>query len=294
MVFVGGSTIVVDEAPAQRIGQAIALFGLTMLAMNGVAAAGVEAISSTAGWPFAFAAAACTATICALLSLGLRDGGVGVREESAASLWQVMSRPSLVPMWLAIALVGGAMSVMVTYHQPFAIDLGIENVSGFFVAYASGAIFVRVGLGHLIDRAGRRRVAIGSLCFYALVVASMAHLGDATGLVAMGFGLGIAHGFFYPALNSLVIDGVRSDERGKVMALFQGAFHLGFATSALGFGWVAESHGYPPVFNGGGLCALAALVVLVASNAQRVRASPHVDSAASTRPPGGVEAPESS
>jgi MFS family permease len=294
MVFVGGSTIAVNEAPAERIGQALALFGLTMLAMNGVAAAGVEAISSTAGWPYAFAAAACTSTICALLSRGLDDGGVVVREEPAVSLWHVASRPSLVPMWLVIALVGAAMSSMVTYHQPFAIDLGIESVSGFFVAYAAGAILVRVGLGHFIDQAGRRRVAIGSLCLYVVVVASMAHLGGVMGLVAMGFGLGVAHGFFYPALNSLAIDGIRGDESGKVMALFQGAFHLGFAMAALLFGWVAESKGYPQVFNGGAACALIALVVLIASGDRRVAAQSCVERAIATRPSRGGAEPESS
>jgi len=295
MVFVGGSTIAVMEAPPERVGQALALFGLTMLAMNGVAAAGVEAISSTAGWPYAFAAAAIAATICALLSLRLRDGGALGRERSAASLWQVASRSSLVPMWIVIALVGAAMSVMVTYHQPFAILLGIDNVSGFFVAYAGTAILVRVGLGHVIDRAGRRRVAIASLCLYVVVVASMAHLGSVIGLVAMGLGLGVAHGFFYPALNSLAIDGVPANESGKVMALFQGAFHLGFAASALGFGWVAETVGYPPVFNGGAACAGIAWVLLVASGARRIAAASRDDESATAmaRARGGA-APENS
>jgi predicted MFS family arabinose efflux permease len=50
------------------------------------------------------------------------------------------------------------------------------------------------------------------------------------------------------------------------MALFQGAFHVGFAGSALAFGALAEIAGYPPIFYGGGLCALVALIVLAASS----------------------------
>jgi len=268
MVFIGGSTIVVNEAPPERLGQAIALFGLSMLAMNGAAAAGVEAISSASGWPAAFVVAAIAASVCAILSRGLHDGAHVEPEDGDASLWQVATRPSLVPMWIAITCIGAAMSSMVTYHQPFAIDLGIRNVSGFFVAYAAGSIVVRVGLGHVIDRAGRRRVAIGSALLYTGVVASMASLESPSGLVWMGTGLGIAHGFFYPASNSLAIDGVPGDERGKVMALFQGGFHLGFATSAVGFGWLAESFGYAPVFYGGAACAGVALVVLLGSRAR--------------------------
>jgi MFS family permease len=164
---------------------------------------------------------------------------------------------------------GAAMSAMITYHQPFALALGIENVSGFFVAYALAAIIVRAGLGHFIDRAGRRRIAITSLCLYAFVVTAMAQLASVAGLVLLGVGLGVAHGFFYPALNSLAIGGIRGDERGKVMALFHGAFHVGFGGAALGFGALAESAGYPPVFYGGGSCALVALIALTASRAGR-------------------------
>jgi MFS family permease len=266
MVFVGGSTLAVDEAPAERVGQAIALFGLTMLSMNGVAAAGVEAIAASVGWQWAFIAAAAGAVVCALLSRSLSDGGIAGREEETSGLWQVVSRPGLVPIWVVIALVGAAMSSMVTYHQPFAIALGIENVSGFFVAYALAAIVVRAGLGHFIDRAGRRRVAIAALCLYSLVVAAMAKMTGVAGLALLGAGLGVAHGFFYPALNSVAVGGIRGDERGKVMALFQGAFHVGFAGSALAFGALAEIAGYPPIFYGGGLCALVALIVLAASS----------------------------
>jgi len=268
MAFVGASTIAVSEAPRERLGQAIALFGLSMLAMNGVAAAGVEAISTAAGWPAAFVAAAAAAAVCALLSRGLDEGEIVPHADGNASLWQVLSRPSLVPMWIAITCIGAAMSSMVTYHQPFAISLGIETVSGFFVAYAAGSILVRVGLGHFIDRAGRRRVAIGSAIFYVGVVASMSQLGSAAGLAWMGIGLGIAHGFFFPASNSLAVDSAASDERGKVMALFQSGFHLGFAGSAVAFGWLADAYGYPPVFYTGGACAAVALVVMLGSRAR--------------------------
>jgi len=273
MVFVGGATLAVDEAPPERVGQAIALFGLTMLAMNGVAAAGVEAVAAGLGWAAAFAAAAVAACLCAALTLGLRDGVAVGSAEAPNGLWRVASRPSFVRLLAVIALVGAAMSALVNFHQPFAISLGIDTVSGFFVAYSAAAMCVRVGLGHVIDRAGRRRVAIGALCLYAIVASGMAGLAGPVGLALLGVGLGTAHGFAYPALNSLAIDGVRADERGKVMALFQGAFHVGMAGAALGFGALADSAGYPPVALGGGLCAFSGLLLLLARSRRRAGAA---------------------
>jgi len=272
MVFVGGSALAVDEAPPERIGQAIGLFGLAMLSMNGVAAACVEAISLRAGWPVAFLAAAASATLCALLSRLLREPGFAVAEARDSGLLQVLRRPNLLRLLFVIAMVGAAMSTVVTFHQPFALGLGIETVSGFFVAYAAAAMIVRAALGHWIDRAGRRRVATFSLCVYFVDVASMAWLSGAAGLLVLGVGLGVAHGFAYPSLNSLAVAGADSRERGKVMALFQGGFHVGFASAALGFGILADQQGYGPVFLGGGACALLGLVAIAA--APVVRATP--------------------
>jgi MFS family permease len=267
MVFVGGATLTVDEAPPERLGQAIALFGLTMLAMNGVAAASVEAIVTASGWPLAFLAAAAAAILSTVLSRALRERRSAEVVTPANGLWLVSKRKPLRHLLVVSSTVGAAMSTMVTFHQPFALERGIESVSGFFVAYAAAAIFVRVGLGHVIDRAGRRRVAVVSLFAYAAVVTAMARLDGSAVLALLGLGLGAAHGFSYPSLNSLAIDGVSIDDRGKVMALFQGAFHVGFAGAALGFGALAEVAGYPAIFFGGGACALVGLVVLAASPA---------------------------
>ena len=37
---------------------------------------------------------------------------------------------------------------------------------------------------------------------------------------------GLAHGLFYPAFNALAIEGAGAHERGKVMAIFNGAFNV--------------------------------------------------------------------
>jgi MFS family permease len=273
MVFVGGSALAVDEAPPERIGQAIGLFGLTMLSMNGVAAASVEAISLRAGWPVAFLTAAAAAALSALLSRLVRETRFAATDDGGGGLARVLRRPSLLRLIFVIAMVGAAMGTVVTFHQPFALGLGIETVSGFFVAYAAAAMFVRAVLGHWIDRAGRQRVAIFSLCVYCVDVAAMAWLGSATGLLVLGVGLGVAHGFAYPSLNSLAVSGVASHERGKVMALFQSGFHLGYASAALGFGFLADQHGYLSVFLGGGACALVGLVVIAAAPVRRATAA---------------------
>lgn len=271
MAFTAGAALAVDEAPPARLGQAIGLFGLTFLSMNVVAPAAVEGIADRFGWSAAWVLAGVGAASCCVLSRLLHDRPLhtepGIR---TAKLWEVATRPAQLRSALVILLVGVAMTSVFTFHQPFALsELGMRNVSSFLIAYASAAVFVRLVLGRLVDGLGRRRVAIGALLVYVPAVMLASELRPGL-LEVFGLGLGLAHGLFYPAFNAVVVAGAARNERGKLMALFQAAFNVGFAGGALPLGHLAERQGYADVFHAGGACAALALVVLLLSPEGRV------------------------
>lgn len=270
MAFVAGATLAVDEAPPERLGQAIGWFGLTFLAMNAIAPAAAEEIALRVGWPAAFLTAAVFALVSAGLSRRLRDRrSLPARDVQVASLLEMALRPRQLRVTAAIALVGLAMGAAFTFHQPFALELGMTHVRSFFVAYAVSAVVMRVGFGGLIDRAGRRRVVLVTLALYAVVVAGMSGL-EPGWLGAFGAGLGVAHGLFYPAYNALAVEGMGEHERGKLMGLFQAGFNAGSSCGTLALGELAERAGYPPVFWVAAGCLLAAwLVVFVSPEGRR-------------------------
>ena len=70
---------------------------------------------------------------------------------------------------------------------------------------------------------------------------------QAVGLPLIGAGLGVAHGVFYPAFNAVAVATAGPNERGKVMALFQASFHVGFSGGAFALGVLAAARGYPAV-----------------------------------------------
>jgi MFS family permease len=265
MAFAAGATLAVDEAPPERVGQAIGVFGLTFLAMNSVAPAVVEEVAARIDWSTAFATAAAGALLCAALSRRIRerrgklDGG-----EPVPGLLEVARRPSQLRILVIIGLAGTGWCAIFWFHQPYALQLGIERLRSFFITYAAVAVTVRVGFGHLMDRWGHRRVSLLALALYASVVLSVVEL-RAIGLVAIGAGMGVAHGVFYPAFNAVALDEAGARERGKVMALFQAAFNAGFSGGAAGFGLLAARAGYPAVFETAAGCLLVALLLLLAS-----------------------------
>src|SRR4029079_13536377 len=127
------------------------------------------------------------------------------------------------------------------------LALGMKQVRGFFVAYTVAAIFTRVGTGNFVDRAGRSTVAVASLSLYAVVVLAMQGLRPGW-LEPLGFGLGIAHGFFFPAYSALVVAQARPEERGKLMALSNAAYSAGLAVASTFLGGIAEHDGFPRAF----------------------------------------------
>jgi predicted MFS family arabinose efflux permease len=271
MAFAAGAALAVDEAPPERVAQAIGLFGLAFLSMNAVGPAAVEEVSARAGWPAAFGLAAVGALACALLSLRLRERSAA-RTDGAPlpGLLEVATRPSQLRIGAVVALVGVAFSSIFAFHQPFALEAGIGSVRPFFVAYAAGAIAVRVGFGDSFDRFGHRRAAAAALGLY-MGAALLATEIPRTGLAAIGAALGLAHGVFYPSYNAVAVERCGPRERGKVMSLYQAAFQAGGTVGPLALGLLAERAGYPPVFAVVAACLAVALAALVLSPEGRSR-----------------------
>jgi MFS family permease len=254
------STLVAELAPAERLGEAVGLAGSSMLVMNAVAPAVDEPLAHAVGWSAAFVLAALLAIASAILVLET-NGARRVLHDDRGSLLQVWKRSTTRIYGAVTLLTAIAFATMFTFLQPAALGAGYRNVSSFFVAYASAACAVRLLAGWLPDRYGRHRVAVAAMVPYTLVVLWVAFEGP-TSLVAIGGVFGLAHGVFFPALNSLALEHTRPSERGRLMTVFAGTFNLGAWGAAAVLGPVIEIAGYPALFGIGAACAASSLVLL--------------------------------
>jgi len=263
MAFAAGGAMSVDLAPPARVAQAVGIFGLTFLSMNAIAPVCIEAIAARVGWASAFASAGLGALACAGLARLLPDRpGRPSGGTVAALLGDVARRSATRRALVVVCLVGLALCTVFTFHQPFAIELGIERTRTFFIAYATTAMVLRGAFGTVLDRWGPRTACVPALVLYVLVLLAAADLGS-VGLAPIGVGLGLAHGAFYPAWTAVALEGADGAERGTVIALLQSAFHVGFGVGALGLGVLAARAGYPAVMLAGSACVAAALVLVL-------------------------------
>ncbi len=262
LYFVSTSTLAADLAPPGRLSQALGVYGSAFVGTNALAPAGAEWLAAHAGWPAVFQATTALALASAPLLFAVREPATArLSHDEVPGILAALARPGLARVLLVCALAGATFGALFTFHQPFALERQVERVSGFLVAYALAAVAVRALLGGLADGPHRRAVTLAALTLYGVAPLGMLALGRVP-LAPIGVALGLAHGFFYPALNAIAIEGATQDVRGKVMAVFNGSFNAGFSLGSIGFGYLAAAAGYPPVFVVAGACSFAALALL--------------------------------
>jgi predicted MFS family arabinose efflux permease len=258
MVVNGGSLLVSRSAPPRRLAEALGIFAGASLVMNALAPVIAERVAKRFGYGLSFWLAAACAALAFGCALRLRELPA-IHAPVQSSFSQVALRKSSLRMGAILILAGVGFGMMFTFSAPFSLTLGIEDIGGFFVAFAGSAVFVRLSLGRAMDSIGHRRVAFASLAAYGALVASMWQL--AAGRLELIGGLfGFAHGLFVPAFTAFMLHVTQAHERGRVLTLFHGFFGAGHATVML-LGIFVERFGYRPVFAVTGL--LISLVPLL-------------------------------
>lgn len=267
-IFNCTATIVADIVPPSRSSQAIGVLGVSMLCTNALAPAVAEPIAETFGWSWVFVPPSIIALAAIFGAIRLPEPPLDEPQSRGASLKNTVSGP-LLAVYYASMLMGAGIAVMFTFTQPYALSLGSQRVGSFFFGYVGAAVFVRVGLSWLADRLGPERIAAVSLVLYSITVLCTSRLAPAT-LPILGAGLGISHGFLYPALAASGLSSLSRDEKNVFMGWLTAAFNAGFALAALGLGPVADRFGYGSVFwIVGGLLASGVVPMVLAAQSVR-------------------------
>jgi predicted MFS family arabinose efflux permease len=261
IVFNATATMVTEIAPPARLGQSIGLIGLAGLVTNAIAPAIGEPVATAYGWPATFAIAALMSALSGVLCLGIRvPHGAAEKPEKADGAAHPFSPRTLV-IFTVSALAGAGLGTMFTFVTPFALERGMAHVSGFFIGYTLAAVAVRLTLGQLADRVGRRVVSCAGLLIYSVTVLATARL-DHGWLEYLGAALGLAHGLLYPALNALALEHSAPPQRGTLMVCFNGAFNVGNGSAIVLLGLFANAHGYPMTFLLAGTGTLLGILAL--------------------------------
>jgi MFS family permease len=126
-------------------------------------------------------------------------------------------------------------------------------------------VFVALFSGGLSDRMGRRPILLASFTTFALTCAVMGALGS-VGALVVGFALfGLYKGTSEGVLKAYVVDLVPSELRGTALGAFHTAIGMVMLPGGVIAGLLWDWYGPWATFSFGGVMAVAATVMLLAS-----------------------------
>jgi MFS family permease len=163
--------------------------------------------------------------------------------------------------FLLFAIRSGLMLNLMPLFAQEAMGLGGTGI-GLVQSLSSLAnFFVLWHAGRLLDRVGRRRVALPSLWATALVALLFPWATTLLPLIGASVAFGIAIGYLGPAPAAIIADITPQGTAGAVMGLYRMAGDLGLLLGPVAVGWAAGHLGFGTAFAAvAGCTALVALM----------------------------------
>ncbi|MFJ7194686.1 MULTISPECIES: MDR family MFS transporter [unclassified Streptomyces] len=124
-----------------------------------------------------------------------------------------------------------------------------------------GGVVSSLGAGVMTDRLGRRPTMLIAQISTAVSVAVLGFMVHPVAIAAVAFFVGMASNASRPAVQAMMADIVRPEDRVRAFSLNYWAINLGFAVSSAGAGFVAE-YSYLAGFLGEAAMTLACAVVV--------------------------------
>ncbi|MEV0425262.1 MFS transporter [Micromonospora sp. NPDC050495] len=260
------------HVPADRQGLSFGLKQAAIPISTLLAGAAVPTIALTAGWRWAFVAAA-GAALAALPAVP------GQRRESTrrpAAGRAGPGRAALLVVGVAATLAAAAANALGTFVVDSAAGRGLAPALAGLTLTLGSAVCVaaRIGAGWLADRraGGHVTVIAGMLVVGAAGLGLLALRGPAALVagVVLGFGLGWA----WPGLLNFAVVRLHPQAPAAATSITQTGVYAGGCVGPLGLGAVAAQLGYPAMWTVAGTAMLLAAALMLAGARLLTRAHP--------------------
>ncbi|MEV1079530.1 MFS transporter [Streptomyces sp. NPDC050211] len=145
------------------------------------------------------------------------------------------------------------------------LDRGYSATYAGLVAalHGLGGVVSSVGAGVLTDRLGRRPTLLVAQASTALSVALLGFMHHPLAIAAVAFLVGMASNASRPAVQAMMADIVRPEDRVRAFSLNYWAINLGFAVSSMAAGFIAEFSYLAGFLIEAGMTMICAIVVFL-------------------------------
>ncbi|MGC5017182.1 MFS transporter [Micromonospora sp. DT47] len=257
------------HVPARRQGLSFGVKQAAIPISTLLAGAAVPTIALTAGWRWAFVAAA-VAALAALPAVPAGEAGPAGR---AAPARAGRATTALVVVGLAAALAAAAANALGTFVVDSSVARGLApGLAGLTLTLGSAVcVTARIGAGWLADRREGGHVALiaGMLVVGAAGLGLLALTGAAPLVagVVLGFGLGWA----WPGLMNFAVVRLHPQAPAAATSITQTGVYAGGCVGPLSLGAVAGNLGYPTMWSVAAVAMLAAAALMLTGSRMLAR-----------------------
>jgi MFS family permease len=255
----GAPTLVSDQAPISRRGEALGYFGMSQNISQALGPAIGLFIMEAWGFHWLFGISAGMALTSFALCFLLED--YHVPGPSRRLTWNMfISVKVLKPLILVLGMSFATGSIL-SFVPLYGRSQGVSNPGFFFTIYALVMLLSRPVSGRLSDQVGRIAMAVPGMVFISAGLGLLAFSGQWWSLALSAAILGVGLGAAMPALMALMIDLVGPAERGGAMSTFGIGLDVGIGIGSVVQGMVAQAYGFGASF---GLTAFLTLLSVAA------------------------------
>jgi MFS family permease len=252
-VFTAGSAWNVDMAPEERRGRMIGLYGLAIWTGLTLGPPIGVLLQHAGGFHLVWSFAAGAPLLGALIASRLPEQ---YEPAESAGSGPFISREALGPgVTFALSVFGFA---AVSAFIVLSLDQrGIGHGPAVFSVFAATVVATRLVAGHLPDRIGPARCAVGAALVETAGLVLLGAAQDLTIVILGAIGMGAAFSLLFPSLSLVAVNRVGPERRGKAMGTFTAAFDAGMLVGSPLVGAAAAIAGYSAAFYVAAAAALA-------------------------------------
>jgi MFS family permease len=262
LFFVGAATAMSDLAPAERRGEAMSLFSLSLYVGIALGSLAGEWTARRHGFSAAWILAAGAGMVALVLAARVGETREPDVAEPPTTPAKLINRRAVLPAVLLLSAIWG-MAGFLAFVPLYARDLGLPDSGWLLFFFAAIVVAIRSLGAQLPDRLGARHAVRGALACITIGLAIIGLWRATPGLVIGTVVLAIGVSLATPAIMTLALDGTPPHERGSAMGTVSMSLDLAVGMGPATLGLVAAAFGRADLFLAAALVAASGLLLAV-------------------------------
>lgn len=254
---------VADVIPLQRMGEGMGIFGVGLTIAGALGPFLGAAATTMADFRWVFLVAGALVLFSIVLTVFSNTGGHNDPPPESgfkSFLKDIVERRAIYPA-LYMLMIGLSMGGLYTYIVLYGEEIGVAEISLYFIINAAAEFLIRILCGKLYDKHGMYIVVIpgaisGILACVALSVADSLPM-----IIVASLLLGITFGTIFPVAEAIAMKSVAPERRVAATGTVYNFLDIGMGFGPLIFGAIAQLSSYSFTFLMSGLIFVAMLVL---------------------------------